>query len=230
MYTPAVLLIHICCGMVSLFAGTIAMSVRKGSGPHAAAGNVFVIAMSGMGVTGAYVALARSQMHNVFGGILAVYLVITAWMTGRRREAKTSAFDVVALVFALVTGIAIMTYGVQVLQMPAKARGGVPAGMYLFLGSVALLSAAGDVRMIVRGGIVGARRIARHLWRMCFALFIASGSFFMGRFRLFPVAVQKSGVLFFLTVLPLLLMIFWLIRVRRKKTIGSVPADAFYGG
>lgn len=31
--------------------------------------------------------------------------------------------------------------------------------------------------MIRAGGIRGTRRLARHLWRMCFGLFIASGSF-----------------------------------------------------
>ena len=49
--------------------------------------------------------------------------------------------------------------------------------MTLFLGSVAVLAAAGDVRMLVRGGVFGAQRVARHLWRMCFGLFIATGSF-----------------------------------------------------
>jgi len=31
--------------------------------------------------------------------------------------------------------------------------------------------------VILRGGLVGAQRVARHLWRMCFGLFIAVGSF-----------------------------------------------------
>jgi hypothetical protein len=34
--------------------------------------------------------------------------------------------------------------------------------------------------MLARGGVLGAKRIARHLWRMCFGLFIAAGSFFLG--------------------------------------------------
>jgi hypothetical protein len=72
----------------------------------------------------------------------------------------------------------------------------------------------GDVRMLVRRGISGSHRIARHLWRMCFALFIAAGSIFLARQHLFPAFMRKTGMLVFLSVLPLLLMIFWLIRVR----------------
>jgi hypothetical protein len=75
----------------------------------------------------------------------------------------------------------------------------------------------GDVRQILRGEISGAHRLARHLWRMCFALFIASASIFLSRQRLFPVLLQRTGVLIFLSVLPLLLMIFWLVRVLLMK-------------
>jgi hypothetical protein len=53
-------------------------------------------------------------------------------------------------------------------------------GSFSLMASITLLAAAGDLRMLVRGGLFGAKRIARHLWRMCFGLFIASGSFFFG--------------------------------------------------
>jgi hypothetical protein len=71
-------------------------------------------------------------------------------------------------------------------------------GMYFFLGSVALLSAAEDVRMLWHGGVSGALRIARHLWRMCFALFIASASLFLARPQLFPALLRKTGIVFLL--------------------------------
>src|SRR6201998_2021991 len=99
--------------------------------------------------------------------------------------------------------------------------------MTFFMGSVMLLAAAGDVRMLVGGGVVGARRIARHLWRMCFGLFIAAGSFFMGPsnrpLRLLTAAglgqhlspaLFSTGVYMTLTLLPLVLLVYWLVRVR----------------
>jgi len=54
--------------------------------------------------------------------------------------------------------------------------------------------------MMVRGGISGTKRLARHLWRMCFALFIASASVFLARPHLFPAIFRKSGLLVLLTV------------------------------
>ena len=45
------------------------------------------------------------------------------------------------------------------------------------------LAIVGDLRVIRMGGLKGPRRLARHLWRMCFALFIAAASFFSIRAR-----------------------------------------------
>jgi hypothetical protein len=80
--------------------------------------------------------------------------------------------------------------------------------------------------MLLRGGISGTQRIARHLWRMCFGLFIASGSVFLARQHLFPAILRTTGVLVFLSVAPLLLMIFWLLRVRFTKAFKtqSIPS------
>ena len=44
----------------------------------------------------------------------------------------------------------------------------------------------GDVRMLVRGGVSGAQRIARHLWCMCFALFFRHRLLFLGQQQVFP--------------------------------------------
>lgn len=106
---------------------------------------------------------------------------------------------------------------------------GYSPGPYFFMGSVALLAATGDVRMLVRGGISGTERIARHLWRMCFARFIAAASIFLARQQIFPALLRKTGVLFLLSLLPLILMIFWLIRVRfanafKQNAIGRMHA------
>jgi integrase len=55
------------------------------------------------------------------------------------------------------------------------------AGAYFFFGTVALLCAAGDVRVLLRGGLSGTQRLVRHLWRICFGWFIATISFFLGQ-------------------------------------------------
>jgi hypothetical protein len=213
MRSSPILLLHICSGGIGLLSGAVAMSFRKGSRGHGIAGNVFFVSMLSMSAAGTSPAFMKSQMNNVFGGVLTFYLVATAWATARRRDGKTGILDWVALLVAWALGTLVVTYGVDAANSSTGAKDGIPAGMYFFLGSVALLSAAGDVRMLWHGGVSGAQRIARHLWRMCFALFIASSSLFLVRPPLFPALLRKTGIVFLLGVLPLILMIFWLVRV-----------------
>ena len=216
------LFLHIAGGIVGLLSGTVAMMYRKGSRGHRAAGNVFVVAMLIMGACGSTLALMKHQTNNVFGGLLTVYMVTTAWLAGHRRDGETSIFDWGALVFGLAIGGSLVTLGVLVANGQAPPQAGVPLGMYFFMGTIPLLAAAGDIRMLVRGGISGTPRIARHLWRMCFGLFIASGSFFLGQQQVFPPAIRKQYILAPLAILPLVLLIYWLVRVRIRKRAPSM--------
>jgi uncharacterized membrane protein len=211
------LFLHIAGGMVGLLSGTVAMMYRKGSRGHRAAGNVFVVAMLIMGACGSTLALMKHQTNNAFGGLLTVYMITTAWLAGRRRDGETSIFDWGALVFGLAIGGSLLILGVLVANGQAARQAGVPLGMYFFMGTIPLLAAAGDIRMLMRGGISGTPRIARHLWRMCFGLFIASGSFFLGQQQVFPSAIRKQYILAPLAILPLVLLIYWLVRVRIRK-------------
>src|SRR5579863_2052008 len=225
-YSP-ILIFHICAGTVGLLSGTVAIIFRKGSRGHVLAGRVFVVSMLCMAVGAVYLAIVRNQPNNIGGGILTFYLIGTAWLTARRRDGETSRFDWVALLIPLAIGVLTWVNGVNVVRGGASSQDGVPVGMTFFMGSVCLLAAAGDVRMLVGRGVSGAKRIARHLWRMCFGLFIAAGSFFMGPsnrpLRLLsavgigqhlPSALFSMGLYLALSMLPLVLLIFWLARVR----------------
>ena len=202
-----ILVIHICGGVLGVISGFAAMALRKGSRWHRVTGNVFFVAMLVMGSTAAY-------LGNVVGGLLACYLVATAWLTARRRAGGTSIFDWAAFLFALVVGVLLMTHVVRLATGAVAPTPGVPTERIFLLGFVTLLAAAGDLRMLVRGGVFGRQRIARHLWRMCFSFFIATGSFFLGQQQVFPKGWRGSAVWFVPALLPLVAMIFWLIRVR----------------
>ena len=209
-----ILAFHICAGTLGMLSGFAAVSLRKGSRRHGLAGRVFVISMLSMSASGVYLAFMKSSPGDILGGALTFYLVATAWMTARRRDAKTGIFDWGALLVVLAVGAVTVTYGIEAANSQTGLKHGYPAGNYFFLGAVALLAATGDVRMLVRRGISGTQRIARHLWRMCFALFIAAASIFLARQQVFPALLRKAGVLLLLSFLPLVLMIFWLFRVR----------------
>ena len=225
-YSP-IMVVHLCAGTLGLVSGTAAMSFRKGSPQQVLAGKVFVASMLTMAVGAVYLAITRHQPNNIGGGILTFYLIGTAWLTARRRDGETSRLDWVAMLIPLAIGIFTWMVGIEVVLSGASSQDGVPVGMTFFMGSVCLLAAAGDVHMLVRGGVLGTKRIARHLWRMCYGLFIAAGSFFLGPqnrpLRLLsavgigqhlPPALFSTTLYLILTVLPLILLIFWLVRVR----------------
>lgn len=222
-----ILVVHIFGGTLGLFSGAAALLFRKGSSRHAIAGKVFVASMLTMAAGATYLAIQKHEPGNILGGILTFYLILTAWWTARRTNLAASKWGWALLLIPLAAGVLNWLAAIEKISSAGPPKDGVPAGMNIFLGSVMLLAAAGDVRMLVRGGVTGKTRIARHVWRMCFGLFIATGSFFLGpqnrplrllsavglRQRIFQIVLRQE-VLLFLAVLPLFFLIFWLVRVR----------------
>ncbi len=220
-----ILPLHIIAGTLGMLSGFVAVFLRKGSRRHALAGKVFVISMLILSSSGVFLGILKHQPGNILGGTLTFYLVATAWLTAWRqdKDTGTSIADWGALLVVFALAATEMIFGLQAAISPSGLKYDYPPGPYFFLGSIAALATVGDIRMLVRGGIAGTQRLARHLWRMCFALFIAAGSIFMARQQLFPAILQKTGVLIFLSVLPLLLMIFWLFRVRLANAYKRKP-------
>jgi hypothetical protein len=207
------LVLHVSAGVLAMFSGAIAVSFRKGSVWHARAGNVFVAAMLVMATFGSCLGYMKHQPNNVFGGILTIYMVATGWATARRRDGETGILDWVGFLFAFTIGALGVFHGFQKMTGREPVDPGTFAFMQLFMSSVILLAGLGDLRMLVRG-ISGRRRIARHLWRMCFGWFIATGSFFLGQQQVFPAWLRGSPALLVPALLPLALLIYWMIRVR----------------
>ena len=219
-----ILILHICAGTLAIPAGLFAALFRKGSRQHALAGDVFGVSMLAMAAAGVWLAVMKFQPGNIVGGTLTLYLVTTGWMTARRRTQQASLIDWGSLAVVLSLCAVELTWGIEAATSPSGLKYDYSAGPYFFLGSVALLATVGDIRLLTCGGISGGRRIARHLWRMCFGWFVASSSLFLARQKLFPELMRKSGSLFLLSFLPLLVMIFWLVRMSfptlRARTLG----------
>lgn len=211
-----VLALHIAAGIAGLISGAAAMTFRKGGDRHRVYGNVFVVSMLCLGVSAAYLSIKTGDFGNLVGGVFTIYMVGTAWSTARRpTNAGGTALDWIGFFAVVLGGAALLFLSLRAVRAHHVTS---PTIAGFFLAAIAFLCAAGDMRMI-RGGLSGSQRIARHLWRMCFALFVASGSFFLGRIRIFPHAIRELYIPWMLAFLPLLLMIFWLVRVRTMNRI-----------
>jgi hypothetical protein len=158
--------------------------------------------------------------------------VLTALLTVRRPVVlKFPWIDLGVMLVGLTVGIASVRLGLEASSGATGSTEGGLAFMYFMFGMVALLATLGDIRMILAKGIHGAHRIARHLWRMCFALLLASISLFLGQSQVFPEPLRNSGLLPIPVLLVLLLMFYWLIRVLftqwYRRVYQQVPAKVF---
>jgi Predicted membrane protein len=174
------LTIHIFGGIVGFLSGSMAMVVPKGGRLHRRSGDVFVLAMLSMAASGGVLAMVRGQGVNVVAGLFTFYLVTSAWLTVRHKERETGPGEVALLVMALAIALGAWIARWNAAHHAAGLKSGDSAAYFIF-GLLTLACAAGDARMLVRGGVSGARRLVRHVWRMGFALFIATASFFLGR-------------------------------------------------
>jgi hypothetical protein len=216
----AILILHIGAGTLGILSGTAAVSVAKGERLHRVFGTVFFLAMLTVATLAVYLALFVPPTHaggappnaSVSVGMLTIYLVATGWMTVRRKQRLTGLFEKGGLFVALTIAAALLVFGLLAARMPLARPGSyVP---YFVFASFAAVAAAFDVKVVLKGGISGAARIARHLWRMCFALFFAAAFFFLGQPQVMPAFVHGSPILFVPALAPLVLMVFWLARVR----------------
>jgi hypothetical protein len=212
-------LVHVCCATVGLVSGYLTMVFRKGSGLHGAAGSVFFVSMLIATGAGACMAFMHSSSGNLMGSVLTFYLVATAWVAAKRRDGRAGIFDLGALLFALAIGAAGATWGFEAASSQTGSKDGYPAALYFIFGSIALLFAASDVRMLVRGGVVGAKRIARHLLRMCMALLFTQLSFYPGQAKLLPMWLRETNLPHVPAVLLLGAMLLWLYRVSVRKRV-----------
>lgn len=107
------------------------------------------------------------------------------------------------------TGLAVSYFG----KSGAASANGYPL---IIFGMVATGAGIGDARVLRWGPLSGAPRLKRHLWRMCFALFVASLAFFAPRTRL-PVPLRIPALRFAGAVTPLVTIAYWMWRLRIRR-------------
>lgn len=211
----ALLWIHIASGLVALGAGAVAVAVRKGGARHGAAGRWFFVSMLVLGLTASLLSPFKNPPDSPLGGIVVCYFVGTAWAAARRRE-DAGWFEKTACAVGLVLAFALLSAAFQEMAAPGTYPA-MKAKAAIFLGGVCLLAGLGDLRLLFRRSLPEGQRVARHLWRMCFAFFIATGSFFLGQQHLLPRFPGKASLMLTLAVAPLALLVFWLARLRWQR-------------
>jgi uncharacterized membrane protein len=215
--------VHIVAGGFAIVLGGTALVASKGGTLHRGSGMLFVYAMLTMGISGSFLALRQSLTNaNVLGGFMCTYFVVTALTAVRAPSAWTRGLNAAALVIAVGLTSVEIALGVAAIGSPRGMLNGVPFVMLFFLATVTSLAALGDIRVMRFGPLRGAKRLSRHLWRMCFALFIAAGSFFSIRARvarILPEPFTTAPMRALPVVLVFVAMFYWLWRLRGRRPL-----------
>lgn len=203
-------LFHAVAGATGLVAGATALIARKGDPCHRIAGTVFFGAMLTTALSAVVLALLKDEQTNAIAGALTSYFIMTSWLTVKRRERTAGLTEIVAMLAATAGSVAAFYLAWDSVQKGTALLGGAP--FYIF-SAVAALCALFDLSVILRRGLAGRQRIARHLWRMCLGFFIAVASFFPGQLQFFPDYVRsvEPVVLLFIPAFTVLgVMLYWL--------------------
>lgn len=214
-----VYVIHVLAGTLGLLTGYAALYASKGSVAHRRIGMVFVCTMLTMCLFGMVIAIGQGVAPdvNVPAAVITAYLIITAVTTVRPAFAGDRAMHIALMLTALGIGVADARFAAEALAN-GGTRNGMPAFPFLMFGTVAFLGVAGDARVLRSGALAGPRRIARHLWRMCFALFIAALSASFQFSRMVP-SQLRAPVMLVPMLVALGCMCYWLWRVRLRKSL-----------
>jgi hypothetical protein len=203
---------HVLAGTIGIVAGFIALYSVKGLKLHRKSGMVFVYVMLVMSLSGVVMAFGHpGTALNVPAGLVTAYLVITGLATVRPPAGGMRRLDRAAMVVAFTIGAGALLVAMSGLVTAAMAY---PLVTFALL---ALFAGEGDRRMIRAGGLKGAARLRRHLWRMCTALFIAAASFFLGPARRIPEPL-RAPLFRAIPLVVLVTMAYWLWRYRRKQS------------
>ncbi len=205
------LYVHIIAGLLAILAGFVALFAPKGHHLHRRSGQVFVGAMLTMLGIGAIMAIFFVDAQaNGIGALFTIYLVLTSLLTVKRPVSE---------VRGTTRGLALFAGALGVISLA-----GLPSPNAIVFTAIAFACVASDFRMLRKGAIEGVQRLVRHLWRMTFALFVATGSFFLGQAKVLPVEMQNRALLSIPVLTVLAMLIYWLVRVRVKKSRAPQPA------
>ncbi len=214
----SLLWIHIAAGIAAILLGTIAVAARKGGRAHISTGTGFAAAMIVLGLTASVLEPFRQpQPGSPVVGLFVCYFVVTSWVAARRRDGRTGKFEILASMIALGTGAVMVWAGVT-----GTSSTPVGAGPVFILAGLCLIAGLFDLRVALRKTLTPGERLRRHVWRMCFAFFIATGSFFLGQQKVMPVEIRGSPLLFVLAFAPFAVMAFWLVRLRFAKAVSRL--------
>jgi uncharacterized membrane protein len=205
--------LHILTGTVALVSGALSFAVTKGGNLHRKFGLTFVLSMIVMATSGALLAFISKETLNMVAGLVTFYLVTTVFLTVHPPKKQARIVHSVLMILGFVIGIYAIWIGLISLHNGKDSIDGKPTQVIMVFGSISLLAAISDIRLITKARLTRKSQLVRHVWRIGFTMFIATASFFLGQSQVLPEAIRHGVTLTAPVLLVLCLTNYWLIRV-----------------
>lgn len=205
--------LHILTGTVALISGALSFALTKGSNSHKKFGLVFVLSMVVMAISGALLAFLATEKLNMVAGLVTFYLVVTAYLTVHPPKNNTIVVHSIFMSLGFTIGVYAIYTGLTALNNGLSSIDGNPIQAIIVFGSISLLAAALDIRVIAKGRLKRKWQLVRHVWRIGFAMLIATASFFLGQSQVIPEAMRNIFTLAGPVLLVLCSTAYWVIRV-----------------
>jgi uncharacterized membrane protein len=225
-----VLYTHIIGGALGLLTGLIASLTKKGGFLHRRSGRVFMISMFACYGIGAIVApfLTVGQRPNFVAAILALYLLASGIQAAKLKSYTATKFNLVGLIVSFAVALMGIIFMYMASQSDTGTVDGSPAGAFVLFVIAGSFAFIGELRVLLIKKLSAQGRVYRHLWRMCFSFFIASGSLFGGQPQVFPDWFNASPLPALCAAFPLFVLIYWTIKtvIKAMKNRAKAPQKA----
>ncbi len=185
--------IHIAAGFVALFMAPAAMLTQKGGKSHRRWGKIYFWAMAVVAATATVVVFAFGATFFLFlVAIFSFYLALTGYRALYRKRPqagdKPGLLDWAASCTALAGGLGLVAWGALLLYAGDSREGFAPVP--IALGTIALLTAGGDLRSFVRQPTEKYHWWFRHMRGMLTAYIATVTAFSAVNFTFLPVIVR----------------------------------------
>jgi hypothetical protein len=226
----SLLFVHIFAAGTALAAGFLALYAEKGKWIHRRFGRAFAYAMMVMTVTAAVMALGyRPNRVNVVAATVTFYLVCTGLLAVIRRVQDSRWLHVALLALGGLATLRAWTLGMMAMAQPVHVLDQIPAvGIFMFA-IVGTLGIVGDLRLLRAGAIEGVPRLRRHLWRMTYAMWIATTSFFFGQARHLPDWMRSTHLNNYIVLAVFATLVYWLVKMRPRRKASITGAKVVTG-
>jgi uncharacterized membrane protein len=213
--------LHFWIGCGAIIAGFAAFAARKGEGVHRKAGTLFVVCMGLLAFSGLWLSLVREILFTVFLSAISFHALITGWAAAKSRFVLCRWISRLAPISSGLIGLGAVVGGMIAGASPTGLLNDLPPAAFYGLALVSAILCGLDIFYALMSAPALRVRLTRHLWRMGFYFFLATGIFFFGNNQVMPESLRTPWFL----ALPVLAVVVWTAVYAVRSRFGKAFAN-----